>query len=240
MNDDLRGRYVRSAMERAGSPPQAAGVVAAVAEAAAPDEYVLEIASTTASGELTACVTTTQRLYVGEGPGELVYVDLDALTSADGATTEEGELALVMRAMDGTAHWIGFGENGLQRILHAVEFAMEDRARRYGVKGHSNSGEYSEAPAELWGDDQLTDTHAARQALRYTEERAFQRPESEEKKAKRERKEAKRAKQEQKAREEKERWEARPSWQKKAIIAFWVAWFVLFMLWQASKLGLFG
>lgn len=133
MNDDLRAQFVRAAMARAGSPPAAAAVVAAVAEASEPQEYVLEVAVTTATGNLTACVVTTHRVFVGEQPGVLAVIDLDSLTGASIASTDQGEIALEMHSMEGTARWVGFNPNGVQRILYGITFAQDELARRRRV-----------------------------------------------------------------------------------------------------------
>lgn len=127
MPNNTSAAFARSALSRCGDDAVTVSVVNEVQQVLAPGEFILEVAKTTAPGFPSACVCTTSRLFLGAGPGRLTVLEHSWLTFFAGRRYgHSAELTLTLTSFDAEVNWIGFNETGLGRILHALDFVVNN------------------------------------------------------------------------------------------------------------------
>lgn len=132
MNLSPSGESLVGAVNRAGDSEAARELAKHVFEILQPEERVLEVAETTATGSVTALCITNKRILLHEGNGrkgaKLTEFSLDGVTRFD--FRNFNEITLKVSKFNRFAEYPGLGPRGAARLAHAVKWIRTAREAR--------------------------------------------------------------------------------------------------------------
>lgn len=167
MASPMAAEFLEQAIIRAGPSSPVTEVARNVAAALTEGEVVLEVADSTAAGFHSAVFVTNRRLLLGNGPGDLIAVNLDQVTGYSFTTDVAPNLKLNLESYDARLSWTGFGELGRQHITHALDWVFgRCDGTNPAPKPETSIGEIHDA----W--DRLHREFASREELSETERQA--------------------------------------------------------------------